>query len=119
MTNLPKRMLEELQRRNDSSATIRGYLFAVEQSAKHFGKSPDKLGRDELRSYQAYLLTERELAVGIIMVGVALCGSRLFAFSSDASSGTSCPILYLLVVLDATLRAASSMRAATSLGWEM
>ena len=64
MTNLRKRMLEELQRRNYSEKTIRGYLRTVEQFAKHFGKSPDKLGPDELRSYQAYLLTERKLAVG-------------------------------------------------------
>jgi acyl-CoA synthetase (AMP-forming)/AMP-acid ligase II len=56
-------MLEELQRRNYSEKTIRGYLRTVEQFAKHFGKSPDKLGPDELRSYQAYLLTERKLPV--------------------------------------------------------
>jgi hypothetical protein len=55
-------MLEGLQRRNYSPATIRGYLFAVEQFAKHFGKSPDKLGPDELRSYQPYLLRALRLA---------------------------------------------------------
>ncbi|MGA7242219.1 MAG: site-specific integrase [Terracidiphilus sp.] len=71
MTNLRRRMLEELQRRNYSESTIRGYLRAVEQFAKHFGKSPDKLGPDELRSYQAYLLTERKLAVGSVVARVA------------------------------------------------
>ena len=71
MTNLRRRMLEELQRRNYSPATIRGYLLAVEQFAKHFRKSPDKLGPDELRSYQAYLLTERKLAVGSVVGRVA------------------------------------------------
>ena len=71
MTNLRKRLLEELQRRNYSPSTIRGYLQAVEQFAKHFGKSPDKLGPDELRSYQAYLLTERKLAVGSVVARVA------------------------------------------------
>ena len=71
MTNLRKRMLEEFQRHNYSEKTIRGYLRTVEQFAKHFGKSPDKLGPDELRSYQAYLLTERKLAVGSVVGRVA------------------------------------------------
>jgi integrase/recombinase XerD len=64
-------MLEELQRRNYSESTIRGYLRAVQQFAAHFGKSPDKLGPDDLRSYQAYLLTERKLAVGSVVARVA------------------------------------------------
>jgi integrase/recombinase XerD len=42
-----------------------------EQFARHFGKSPNKLGPDELRSYQAYLLTERKLAVGSVVGRVA------------------------------------------------
>jgi site-specific recombinase XerD len=71
VTNLRRRMLEELQRRNYSPTTIRGYLHAVEQFAKRFGKSPDKLGPDDLRSYQAYLLTERKLAVGSVVGRVA------------------------------------------------
>jgi integrase/recombinase XerD len=55
VTHLRKRMLEELQRRNYSEGTTRAYLHAVEQFAVHFGRSPDKLGPDDLRSYQAYL----------------------------------------------------------------
>jgi len=64
-------MLEELQRRNYSAETIRQYLRAVAQFAKHFGKRPDQLGPDELRTYQAYLLRERKLAVGSVVAHVA------------------------------------------------
>jgi hypothetical protein len=44
---------EELQRRNYSEITTRKYLRVVSDFAKHFGKSPDKLGPNELRTYQA------------------------------------------------------------------
>ena len=71
MTHLRKKMLEELQRRNYSEGTTRAYLHAVEQFAVHFGKSPDRLGPDDLRSYQAYLLVERKLAVGSVVARVA------------------------------------------------
>src|SRR5215470_7040942 len=46
-------MLEELQRRNYSAITTRNYLRVVADFAKFFGKSPDKLGLNELRTYQA------------------------------------------------------------------
>ena len=49
MTRLRKMMLEELQRRNYSEITTRKYLKVVSDFAKHFGKSPDKLGPNELR----------------------------------------------------------------------
>jgi site-specific recombinase XerD len=64
-------MLEELQRRNYSDSTARGYLRAVAAFAQHFGKSPDQLGPNELRVYQVYLLKKRKLAVGTVIGRVA------------------------------------------------
>jgi hypothetical protein len=55
--------LEEPQRRNYSAITTRNYLRVVADFAKYFGKSPDKLGPNELRTYQAYLLQDRKLKV--------------------------------------------------------
>ena len=71
MTRLRKMMLEELQRRNYSAITTRNYLRVVSNFAKHFGKSPDKLGPNELRTYQAYLLTECKLTPGTVINQVA------------------------------------------------
>jgi len=66
VTRLRKMMLEELERRNYSQGTIRYYMRFVERFAQHFGKAPDKLGPDDLRSYQAYLLKERKLSAGSV-----------------------------------------------------
>ena len=71
MTHLRKMMLEELQRRNYSAITTRNYLRVVTDFAKHFSKSPDRLGLNELRTYQAYLLRERKLTPGTVINQVA------------------------------------------------
>jgi integrase/recombinase XerD len=71
VTRLRKMMLEELQRRNYSAITTRNYLRVVTEFAKYFGKPPDRLGLNELRTYQAYLLRERELTPGSVVNQVA------------------------------------------------
>jgi len=63
VTQLRKMMLEELQRRNYSQTTVNSYLKIVESFAKHFGRSPDQLGPEQIRTYQVYLLKERKLGV--------------------------------------------------------
>ena len=68
MTRLRQRMLEELQRRNYSQGTIRSYIFAVKQFAEYFGKSPEKLGAEEIRRYQLYLLNEKKYAPGTVEI---------------------------------------------------
>jgi len=71
VTHLRKMMLEELQRRNYSEITTRKYLQYVTAFARHFGKPPDQLGPNELRSYQAYLLQERKVTPGTAVNCVA------------------------------------------------
>ena len=44
MTRLRKLMLDELQRRNYAQKTVRAYVHAIEDFAKHFHRSPDRLG---------------------------------------------------------------------------
>jgi site-specific recombinase XerD len=64
-------MLEELQRRNFSQATIRAYIGAVERFARFFGKAPDQLGPDQIRQYQAHLLHKRKLKPNTVVGQVA------------------------------------------------
>ena len=55
MTQLRKRMLEELQRRDYSQSTARIYLHVISDFAKHFRRSPDTLGPEQIRQYQLHL----------------------------------------------------------------
>ena len=66
MTRLRKLMLDELQRRNYSKSTIRSYIHAVEDFAKYFHRSPDRLGPEHIREYQVHLFRDCKLSPGTI-----------------------------------------------------
>ena len=83
MTHLRQKMLDELQRRNYSQNTICTYMHAVEEFSRYFHRSPDRLGPDHIRQYQAYLFRERKLQAGTI----ALL-HRGFAFSLRQDAAT-------------------------------
>ena len=53
---------DELQRRNYSPNTVRSYLHAVEEFARHFCRSPEQLGPDHIRKYQVHLFRDRKLS---------------------------------------------------------
>ena len=64
------------QRRNYSQTTVNTYLKVVEDFARHFGRPPDKLGKEQLRAYQVHLLQERKL--GVRTVGLHTAALRFF-----------------------------------------
>ena len=76
MTQCRQMMLEELQRRNYAASTITYYIKNVEQFARYFKRSPDRLTPTHLRTYQAYLLRQRKLAPRTVKLHV--CAIRFF-----------------------------------------
>jgi integrase/recombinase XerD len=66
VTHLRQLMLDELERRNYSPNTVRSYLHAVEEFARHFGRSPEQLGPDHVREYQVHLFRDRKLSARTI-----------------------------------------------------
>jgi integrase/recombinase XerD len=71
MTSLRQRMTEDMQVRNLALNTQACYVQQVSLFARHFGKSPEQLGPDEIRAYQVYLTNEKKLAPGSILIAVA------------------------------------------------
>src|SRR5258708_4162380 len=55
-------MVEELERRNYAQTTIDCYLHTVEHFSRYFHRSPDQLGPEHIREYQAALFKKWKLA---------------------------------------------------------
>jgi integrase/recombinase XerD len=57
MNPLRRRMVEAMTARNLSPATQRPSLHAVSRFSRHFGRSPDRLGLEDVRAFQVYLVS--------------------------------------------------------------
>ena len=71
MTPLRQRMIEDMQVRNLSPRTQETYLLQVSLFARHFGRSPDRLGPEQIRAYQLHLTNQKKLASSSILLAVA------------------------------------------------
>ena len=74
MTPLRQRMLEDMGIRNLAENTQLSYLQQVSAYARYFGRSPEELGPEQVRAYQAYLVKDRKLAAS--SVGTATAALR-------------------------------------------
>jgi integrase/recombinase XerD len=71
MTPLRQRMTEDMRVRNLAENTQMSYVQQVSLFARHFNKSPEQLGPEDIRTYQVYLTDEKKLSPGSVLIAVA------------------------------------------------
>jgi len=74
LSPITQRMAGDMLVRNLSPRTIDAYTYHVERFAKHFGKTLDQLGPEEIRSYQLHLIEVRKASWSSF--NQAVCGLR-------------------------------------------
>ncbi len=74
MTQLRKRMIEDMTLKGLSPATQKLYLMQVKHLAKYFKRSPDELSKEEIREYFLYLIQKKKCSAS--MISSALCGIK-------------------------------------------
>ena len=75
LSPLRRRMIEDMTIRNMSPATQRSYISAVSKFSRFFGRSPDQLSLEDVRTFQVHLV-----AKGISWPGLnqIVCALRFF-----------------------------------------
>lgn len=76
MNALRQKMIEDMQLHGFAERTQEAYLLAVQQLAKHYRKSPDRIEEEELRQYFLFLKNEKHAARATCTI--ALCGIKFF-----------------------------------------
>lgn len=77
ITPLRQRMIDDMRIHNLADNTQSAYLQQIIAYAKYFHQSPDKLGPEEIRTYQLYLTQIRKLSPSSISVA---CGALRFLY---------------------------------------
>jgi site-specific recombinase XerD len=68
-------MIDDMTIRNLSPATQRSYLHAVTKFSRYFGRSPDRLGMEEVRAFQVHLVS---LGLSWPALNQTVCALRFF-----------------------------------------
>jgi site-specific recombinase XerD len=76
MTELRKHMIEDMQLRGLSATTQQAYLYAVQDLARYYHRSPDQLNDQDLRQYFLYLTRDKKLSRSATTV--SLCAIKFF-----------------------------------------
>lgn len=72
---LRRRMIEDMTVRNLSPATQRSYVHAVSKFSRFFGRSPDRLGLEDVRTFQVHLVA---MGVSWGALNQTVCALRFF-----------------------------------------
>jgi integrase/recombinase XerD len=72
---LRQRMIEDMTIRNLSPATQRSYIHAVKRYSLYFGRSPDLLGLEDVRTYQVHLVAK---GIAWATLNQVVCALRFF-----------------------------------------
>lgn len=59
MGELQEKMLRRMELKNFSNRTIEIYLYCLRKFVKHYGISPEKLGKEEIENYLYFLLQQK------------------------------------------------------------
>jgi integrase/recombinase XerD len=82
MTSLRQRMCEDMRLHNFSAGTQQSYLYHITEFARYFRLPPDRLGLDEIRAYQLYLIDHRQLSPSTVN-GFAAAAQFLYTTTLD------------------------------------
>ena len=75
LSPLRRRMIEDMTVRNLSPATQRSYLHAMAKFSRYFGRSPDRLGLEDVGAFQVHLAST---GISWAALNQTVCALRFF-----------------------------------------